>query len=160
MQVWWLGGALLQLSSIFSGVDGEIARRTGTGSTYGDFLDTMVDRLVEYGGLLGIAYGLQESWGTEAWVVGLLAVGGTFLLTSASEKYRSATGNNYPKRQYEPIFSFLASGRDVRIFYLAGAAVVATAEVNLLFWFLVAMVVLLHANFLHRGAVVQRRMPT
>ena len=39
-QFWWLGGLLLQLSSIFGGVDGEIARRTGQTSRYGDLLDT------------------------------------------------------------------------------------------------------------------------
>ena len=61
LQVWWLGGVLLQLSSIFSGVVGEIARRTGGASRFGDFLDTMVDRAAEYGAFLAIAFGLDEA---------------------------------------------------------------------------------------------------
>ena len=160
LQVWWLGGLALQMSSIFSGVDGEIARRTGSASKYGDFLDTMADRMVEYAAVLAIAYGLEEEWGAEAWEVGLIAVGGTFLLTSASEKFRSVTGSNYPKRKLEPVFAYLASGRDVRIFYLASAAVATSAEESVIFWALVALAVLLHANFAYRIALLRRRMPT
>ena len=100
-QLWWLGGLLLQLSSIFGGVDGEIARRTGQTSRYGDFLDTTVDRAVEYGAIAAIAVGLSDAWGVWAWGLALTTLGGTFVLASASEKYRSVMGRNYPKREIE-----------------------------------------------------------
>ena len=158
LQVWWLGGVLLQLSSIFSGVDGEIARRTGSASRFGDFLDTMVDRAAEYGAFLAIAFGLDEAWGSWAWVAGLLAIGGTFMLASASEKYRSTMQENYPKRQLEPLFAYLASGRDVRIFYVSAAAVAATWNVDVLFWTVAAIAVLLHANFVWRVLLLRTRM--
>ena len=158
LRVWWLGGVLFQFSSIVSGVDGEIARRTNSESRYGDFLDTMVDRFAEYAGLLAIAYGLEEAWGSWAWIVGLLAIGGTFMLSSASEKYRSTMHENYPKRQIEPIFAYLASGRDARIFYLMIGAIAATWNVDIMFWTVVALAALLHANFVWRVLILRRRM--
>jgi CDP-L-myo-inositol myo-inositolphosphotransferase len=158
LRIWWLGGVLLQFSSILSGVDGEIARRTRSESRYGDFLDTIVDRFAEYAGLFAIAYGLEDSWGSWAWIVGLLAVGGTFMLSSASEKYRSALHENYPKRQLEPLFAYLASGRDVRIFFLMVGAVAATWNVDIMFWTLVAVAALLHANFVWRVLILRTRM--
>lgn len=158
LRIWWLGGLLLQFSSIFSGVDGEIARRTKTESRYGDFLDTIVDRFAEYAGLLAVAYGLEGAWGNWAWFVGLMAVGGTFMLTSASEKYRSATHENYPKRQLEPLFAYLSSGRDVRVFLIMLGAIAATWNVDIMFWTVVAVAVLLHANFLWRVWILRARM--
>lgn len=158
LRIWWLGGLLLQFSSILSGVDGEIARRTKRESRFGDFLDTIVDRLAEYAGLLAIAYGLEEAWGSWAWFVGLLAIGGTFMLASASEKYRSTMHENYPKRQLEPLFAYLSSGRDVRIFYLMLGAIAATWNVDIMFWTVVAVATLLHANFLWRVLILRTRM--
>ncbi|MCH7811213.1 MAG: CDP-alcohol phosphatidyltransferase family protein [Chloroflexi bacterium] len=158
LQVWWLGGVLLQLSSIFSGVDGEIARRTQRESRYGDFLDTMVDRLTEYGAFLAIAFGLHAAWDNWAWIAGLLAVGGAFMLASASEKYRSTMHENYPKRRYEPLFAYLTSGRDVRIFILMLGAIAATWSIDVMFWTVVGLAALLHANFLWRVLLLRSRM--
>jgi phosphatidylglycerophosphate synthase len=158
LHIWWLGGVLLQFSSVFSGVDGEIARRTRMESRYGDFFDTIVDRFAEYAGLLAIAYGLEESWGNWAWFVGLLAVGGTFMLASASEKYRSTMHENYPKRQFEPLFAYLASGRDVRVFIIMVGAIAATWNVDIMFWTVVAVAALLHVNFLWRVLILRTRM--
>ncbi len=158
LRIWWLGGLLLQFSSIFSGVDGEIARRTGAESRYGDFLDTMVDRFAEYAGLLAIAYGLEDAWGNWAWFAGLMAVGGTFMLTSASEKYRSVMHENYPKRQLEPLFAYVASGRDVRVFLIMLGAIAATWNVHIMFWTVVAVAALLHANFIWRVWILRTRM--
>ena len=149
-QVWWLGGLLLQLSSIFGGVDGEIARRTGRTSRYGDFLDTMVDRAVEYGAIVAIAAGLSDMCRAWAWGVAVATLGGTFVLTSASEKYRSVMGQNYPKRQIEGVLAFIASGRDVRLFVLAVASVLATMNADILFWALVPLAAAIHLTFLYR----------
>jgi 1L-myo-inositol 1-phosphate cytidylyltransferase / CDP-L-myo-inositol myo-inositolphosphotransferase len=160
LQVWWLGGILIQLSSIFAGVDGEIARRTGASSTYGDFLDTVTDRLVEYTTFAAIAYGLAQTdrWESWAWPLGALAIGGTFMLASASEKYRSVMHENYPKRQFEPFFAYLASGRDVRVFYLAIAAILATWRVDVLAWVLIAVTAVMHVNWLYRLVILRTRM--
>ena len=157
-QIWWLGGLLLQLASIFGGVDGEIARRNGASSRYGDFLDTVVDRAVEYGVIAAIAVGLADAWGIWAWVVAVAALGGTFMLTSASEKYRSVVGQNYPKRRFEGVFAYLASGRDVRLLLIAAASVIATANVDILLWSLVAIAGMIHLNFLYRVVLLRSRM--
>jgi CDP-L-myo-inositol myo-inositolphosphotransferase len=159
-QVWWAGGLLLQFSSVFAGVDGEIARRTGRASRYGDFFDTVSDRLVEYASLVAITYGLAqtERWEEWAWPLGVLALGATFMLASASEKYRSVMHENFPKRQLEPFFAYLVGGRDVRVFYLAVASIVAMWNVDALFWTLAAMTALVHLNFAFRVVVVRRRM--
>ena len=149
-QLWWLGGLLLQLSSIFGGVDGEIARRTGQTSRYGDFLDTTVDRAVEYGAIAAIAVGLSDAWGVWAWGLALTTLGGTFVLASASEKYRSVMGRNYPKREIEGPLSYIASGRDVRLFVVAVASVLATIDVDILFWTLAALAAAMHLTFLYR----------
>ena len=149
-QLWWLGGLLLQLSSIFGGVDGEIARRTGQTSRYGDFLDTTVDRAVEYGAMAAIAVGLSDAWGVWAWGLALTTLGGTFVLASASEKYRSVMGRNYPKREIEGPLSYIASGRDARLFVVAVASVLATIDVDILFWTLAALAAAMHLTFLYR----------
>ena len=159
-QAWWAGGLLLQFSSIFAGVDGEIARLTDRASRYGDFFDTVSDRLVEYLSILAVAYGLAQTdrWENWAWPIGLVTLGATFMLASASEKYRSVMHENYPKRQLEPLFAYIVSGRDVRVLFLAVASVAATWNVDVLLWTLVAMTALVHVNFLYRVVIVRSRM--
>ncbi len=159
-QIWWLGGLLAQSSSIFAGVDGEIARRTGRSSRYGDFLDTVTDRFVEYATFVGIGVGLaqDDQWAGIAWPLALAGVGGSFMLASASEKYRSVMHENYPKRQLEPYFAYLASGRDVRVFLLMVVSILATWRVDVLVWPLVAMIAVMHVNWVYRLVVVRSRM--
>ncbi len=157
-QVWWLGGLLLQFASIFGGVDGELARRSGKTSKYGDFLDTVFDRAVEYVALVAMAVGLSDEWEMWAWIVALTAIGVTFMLTASSEKYRSVMHQNYPTRQYEGVMAYLASGRDVRLFLIAVASVAATANVDILLWSLVAVAALMHLNFAYRIVLLRSRM--
>jgi len=159
-QLWWLGGLLAQCSSIFAGVDGEIARRTGRSSQYGDFLDTVTDRFVEYVTFVGIGAGLAQSerWDAIAWPLVTAGIGGSFMLAAASEKYRSVMHENYPKRQLEPYFAYLASGRDVRVFLLMVVSIVATWRLEVLVWALVAMIVVMHLNWVYRLVIVRGRM--
>lgn len=158
--LWWLGGLLVQFSSIFAGVDGEIARRTDTASRFGDFLDTVSDRFVEYLTLAAIGLGLSRVEAVEAWAwpLAMLAIGGSFMLASASEKYRSVMHENYPKRQFEPVFAYLVGGRDVRVFYLAIASVAAVWRVEVLAWALAVMTALVHLNFAVRIVILRDRM--
>ncbi|MDP6606051.1 MAG: CDP-alcohol phosphatidyltransferase family protein [Dehalococcoidia bacterium] len=161
-QIWWAGGLLMQFSSVFSGVDGEIARRTGKASGYGDFFDTVVDRLVEYAGVAAIAYGLAQTdrWDEWAWPLGVFALGATFMLAASAEKYRSVMHENYPKRQFEPLFAYLVSGRDVRVFYLAVISVAATWNVDVMFWGVAVITALVHLNFVYRVMILRGRMET
>ena len=71
LQIWWLGALFLQLSSIFAGVDGEVARRLNLQTSWGDFWDTFSDRFVEYVAFIGIAIGFArlEDFNSWAWPI-------------------------------------------------------------------------------------------
>ena len=49
-----LGGMLLLLGGFFDTVDGAVARHNGTSSSFGAFLDSTLDRIVDMAVLLGI----------------------------------------------------------------------------------------------------------
>jgi phosphatidylglycerophosphate synthase len=159
-EVWWAAGLALQASSIGAGVDGEIARRTGRASRIGDFLDTVADRLVEVLALGGIGYGLAQAPSLEdrAWPLAVAALAATFMLAAASEKYRSVMHANYPKRQFEPVFAYLSSGRDVRVFYLMLGSLAAIWRAEALWWVLLALTVAMVVNLAVRLIVIARRI--
>jgi archaetidylinositol phosphate synthase len=70
----YIGGSLLvALSGLLDGVDGQLARRTGTASESGDMLDHTLDRYSDLALLAGIAGGVA------AWALGFFAVTGVFL---------------------------------------------------------------------------------
>lgn len=70
----YIAGALLvALSGLLDGVDGQLARRTGTESAAGDMLDHTLDRYADLAFVVGIAGGL------DSWLLGLFAVTGVFL---------------------------------------------------------------------------------
>ncbi|WP_030437868.1 CDP-alcohol phosphatidyltransferase family protein [Actinoplanes subtropicus] len=143
--------------SVLSCVDGEVARLRGQTSRLGDFLDTMVDRIVECAFVLALAVDLRRTyphWGPAAGLVLLAAV---LLLVVSSEKFRSAFGRGYPKRQADGLFCWLTSGSDARftllslglviegvtgraVVLLAAVLVVAGVSVLNLLWRLVAVV--------------------
>jgi len=52
----FVGGILAQLASILDGVDGELARATGKTSRLGAFIDTLLDRVVDFVILISIYY--------------------------------------------------------------------------------------------------------
>jgi len=155
---WRLGALMVHTSSILAGVDGEIARRTGRSSQFGDFLDTVLDRVVEYAALLGLIHGASRSSERDPRFGGVLALGGVFLLTTASEKYRSTVHAGYPKRRLEPAFAYLTSGRDVRLFWTALAAVAAASHPRSMYWFLWSFATLTHANAIIRLQAVRRTL--
>lgn len=66
------GGWLLLFTGSFDIIDGRVARRTGTGSRRGAFLDSVVDRCADSFGLLGLAYFFRDSWVSQAVLLGLV----------------------------------------------------------------------------------------
>jgi CDP-diacylglycerol--glycerol-3-phosphate 3-phosphatidyltransferase len=79
--LFWVGAALFVLGSILDILDGALARRRGTGSAFGAFLDSTVDRVGE-GFMLG-AIGLVLMRDDVEWGVALsfAAVAGSFLVS-------------------------------------------------------------------------------
>jgi archaetidylinositol phosphate synthase len=70
----YVGGAfLVALSGLLDGVDGQLARRTGTATESGDMLDHTLDRYSDLVLVGGIAAG------TGAWTFGFFALTGVFL---------------------------------------------------------------------------------
>jgi hypothetical protein len=104
--------------------------------------------LVEYVAFIGIAIGLVrlEDLNSWAWPIMSLLLGGSLLLTTLSEKYRSSTQKNYPKKKFEGFFSYLTSGRDARIFWIAIILLLGHFSLGILVWSLMAVAVLMHFN--------------
>jgi phosphatidylinositol phosphate synthase len=80
---YWLGAALFVIGSILDILDGALARSRGTGSPFGAFLDSTVDRVGE-GFMLG-AIGLVFMRHDQMWAVALAfaAIAGSFLVSYA-----------------------------------------------------------------------------
>ena len=151
------GVVMIQLFGIFSCVDGEIARIQGRSSRIGDFLDTLTDRVVELLLVGAIAFSLRDRMeDPAALTAGFALLGGVFLLTTSSEKFRSAWQMGYPKRRLEKLFGLFCSGSDSRLLILSIGLVVSdlTGDGLFLLWLLWALAAAACVNFLVRIGLV------
>ena len=158
---WLWGVVMIQLFGIFSCVDGEIARIQGRSSRIGDFLDTLTDRVVELLLVGAIAFSLRDRVEdpASALTAGFALLGGVFMLTSSSEKFRSAWQMGYPKRRLEKLFSLFCAASDTRQLMLSIGLVVSdlTGDDGLfLLWLLWALAAAAYVNFLVRIGLVYR----
>ena len=156
---WLLGAVLIQVFGIFSCVDGEIARIQGRSSRIGDFLDTLTDRVTEL--LVVGAIALSLSWRVDpasALTAGFALLGGVFVLTTSSEKFRSAWKMSYPKRKLESVFGVLCAGSDSRLLLLSVGLITSelTGDGSFLLWLLWALAAATYINFLVRIGLVHR----
>ncbi len=104
------GGLLAQASSILDGVDGDLARATGTGSKFGAFFDAVVDRYSDSLVLLGLT--IWAASGTDSalpWIAGFAALAGSFAVT-----YTRARVDESQRTMFDRGITSLAS-RDVRL---------------------------------------------
>jgi CDP-diacylglycerol---glycerol-3-phosphate 3-phosphatidyltransferase len=78
---YWLGAALFVIGSILDILDGALARSRGSGSPFGAFLDSTVDRVGE--GFMIASIGLVFMRHDQMWALGLAfaAIGGSFLVS-------------------------------------------------------------------------------
>ncbi len=106
-----LGGVLYQVSSILDGTDGEIARSSMKESAFGGWMDSILDRVVDFSFLLSLGLFLGPG---VSWPVVALAIFGSLMVSYTSERYRAATQRDL----YEDIPLLLRIGgkRDERIF--------------------------------------------
>ena len=156
---WLWGVVMIQLFGIFSCVDGEIARIQDRSSRIGDFLDTLTDRVVELLLVGAIAFSLSDRVDSaSALAAGFALLGGVFLLTTSSEKFRSAWQRGYPKRRLEKLFGLFCAGSDSRLLMLSIGLVVSdlTGEGSFLLWLLWALAAAACVNFLVRIGLVYR----
>lgn len=161
LDYWLWGVVLIQWFGIFSCVDGEIARIQGRSSKLGDFLDTLTDRVTELLLLGAIALSLGERVDVDragALAAALALLGGVFVLTISSEKFRSTWQISYPKNRLERLFSLFCAGSDSRLLMLSIGLVVSelTGDGSFLLWLLWALAAAVYANFLVRIGLVYR----
>lgn len=156
---WLWGVVLIQIFGIFSCVDGEIARIQGRSSKIGDFLDTLTDRVTELLLLGAISLSLCDRVNpVSALTAGFALLGGVFVLTISSEKFRSAWQMGYPKRRFEKLFGLFCAGSDSRLLMLSIGLVVSelTGDGSFLLWLLWALAATVYVNFLVRIGLVYR----
>lgn len=109
-----LGGILLQISSTLDGLDGEIARAQMRTTKFGAWLDSVLDRYVDFAFLSALAFYIKPSWGFMPWV--FLALFGTIMVSYSTERYKGA----YCEDAYAVIkeLRYLLGKRDERIFLI------------------------------------------
>ena len=106
------GGILYQLSSVLDGVDGEIARASLRTSPFGGWMDSLLDRGVDFLFLLALGYSLAPP--AAFWGVITAAIFGSVMVSYSTERYRAA----FLKDIYReiPIMRYMVGKRDERIF--------------------------------------------
>jgi len=107
-----LAGIMYQISSILDGVDGEIARASMKTSRFGGYVDSVLDRYVDFAFLLALAYVMikEPLW----WVIATIAIFGSAMVSYSTERYKAAYGSNIYKDI--PAMRYLIGKRDERIF--------------------------------------------
>ncbi|MBA7625779.1 Bifunctional IPC transferase and DIPP synthase [subsurface metagenome] len=117
-----IGGLLAQLSSIVDGIDGGLARLKGMTSTFGGFLDAVLDRYADILIVLGLTWwSLYNESYPGVWLVGFLAIAGTACIS-----YTRARINAEHRHIFDKGLQSLAS-RDIRLFLIMLGAITGQA---------------------------------
>jgi len=117
-----VGGLLVQLSSIVDGVDGSLARLKGITSSFGGFLDSMLDRYADILIVLGLTlWSLSHESYPGIWLAGFLAIAGTICIS-----YTRARIDSNHRHLFDKGLKSLAS-RDIRLFLIMVGAVAGQA---------------------------------
>ncbi len=117
-----IGGLLVQLSSVVDGVDGSLARLKGMTSTFGGFLDSVLDRYADILILLGLTlWSVSNETYPGIWLAGFLAMAGTTCISYT----RARIGSNH-RHLFDRGLKSVAS-RDIRLFLIMIGAVTGQA---------------------------------
>ena len=108
------GALLYQFHSILDGVDGEIARVRLMESRVGGWMDSILDRVVDFSFLLALAFHLKPGVGLLPWI--MAAVFGTVMVSYVSERFRGAFCRD--PYQVIPYLRWMPGRRDERIFLI------------------------------------------
>ncbi len=107
-----IGGLLAQISSILDGVDGDLAIFTEQTSSFGGFMDSVLDRYADAAILIGMtchAFSRQATVTTI--IVGFAALAGSFMVSYTRTRAKSDLGVVFKSG-----ISGYAANRDVRLF--------------------------------------------
>ncbi len=106
-----VGGILAQFASIIDGSDGEVARLKYLSSEYGGWFDAVLDRYADAFLLFGLTwYVYIQDNAPLVFIVGFLAIIGSFMLSYTADKYDKLMKNLINKG--------IRLGRDVRVFLI------------------------------------------
>ncbi len=143
-----IGGLLAQLSSIVDGIDGSLARLKGMTSTFGGFLDSVLDRYADILVVLGLTLWSLSRGAYPAlgiWLASFLAIAGTICIS-----YTRARISSNHRHLFDRGFASLAS-RDIRLFLIMLGAVAGQAYFCLIvIAVLTNLVVFYRLNFIYR----------
>ncbi|MCK5013432.1 MAG: NTP transferase domain-containing protein [Candidatus Omnitrophica bacterium] len=106
-----ISGVLVQIASIVDGCDGEIARLKYQESDFGAWFDACLDRYADAFIFFGLSYyAFVTGAGTWGWVIGFLAMIGSFMNSYTADKYDGLMKSKFSTRKTFRI------GRDIRMF--------------------------------------------
>ena len=106
-----LGGFLVHIHSVIDGCDGEVARLKLRQTKYGAWLDSVLDRYADAAIILGLTYGHWSINGDSLiWIIGFVALIGSFLNSYTGDKYDSIFRNGDVTKR-----SKFRIGRDLRL---------------------------------------------
>ena len=141
-----IGGLLAQLSSIVDGVDGSLARLKGMSSTFGGFLDSVLDRYADILIVLGLTlWSLSHETYPGIWLVGFLAIAGTICVS-----YTRARIDPEHRHMFDNGLKSLAS-RDIRLFLIMLGGITGQA-----YFCLIALAVLTNLVVFYRLIYIYR----
>lgn len=106
---------LYQLSSMLDGMDGEIARASVRETPFGGWLDSVLDRIVDFAFLLGLYLLLKPAFAWQQ-AVALLAFFGSTMVSYTAERYKGAFKSDI-YRDF-PLLRFFPGKRDERVFFI------------------------------------------
>lgn len=122
-----VAGIIYQLSSILDGCDGEIARASLLTSRKGGYVDSILDRFVDFLFLAFLAMLYPESL-----KVALFAIFGSVMVSYTTEKYKAEFGESiYGKIR---IMNYLPGKRDERIFLVMVFCLLAWLSSIWIYW--------------------------
>ena len=140
-----VAGLLVQLSSIVDGIDGSLARLKGMSSTFGGFLDSVLDRYADILVILGLTlWSLANETYPGITVVGFLAVTGSVCISYT----RALIGTN--QHLFDHGLQSVAS-RDIRLLVIAIGAVIGQGYLCL-----IAIAALTNITVFYRVAFARR----
>ena len=141
-----IAGLLAQFSSIVDGCDGEVARLKFQESDYGAWFDAALDRYADGLIILGMAYGWWHLHHNVAiWIIGFIAVMGSFINSYTATKYDSIFMKNKKSTK-------IRLGRDIRLFLIMIGAIF-----NQIFYTLLILGILTNAESIRRLYILRHK---
>lgn len=147
-----LGGILAQLSSILDGVDGDLAFLTNKISTFGGFLDSVLDRYGDFlilGGMLYYTFTAKE-FCTLNVLVGIAAIIGSLMVSYSRTRAESDLDLTFKEG-----FAGYAANRDVRLFIIMLGGILNQVFITLLILAVLTNLTVLTRIYNARKAVMQ-----